>query len=110
MSKKYSVTIELDFPVDLADRTLTELVMRCPTVEDELKYAPTAPVLKKQLEEEARYWAALCGLPLEEFKLVHIRDYKKVTNQYNLFRDGKTKPQRPDADGGDPLASGQDVA
>ena len=64
--------IALSWPKQLADREISELTMKRPTVNDELKYAPSSTNLRTQMEEEARYFAHLCGISPEEATNSHL--------------------------------------
>ena len=110
MNKAPFVTITLDFPVQLADRELSEVSMRRPTVGDEVKFAPTSNNIRTQAEEEARYFAHLCGITVEEMKQLDMGDYDKLQKQYLVFR-GRAAPEEGfEADGGTSLTPGENVA
>lgn len=86
MNKERSAKIELNFPLELADRTLTELIMRRPTAGEEIDNAPTSSNIRKQMEEEAKYFAILCGIKLDEIRGLDTSDYDKLQQQYLAFR------------------------
>ena len=110
MNKAPFATITMDFPVRLADRELTELTMRRPSLDDEIKYVPTSRDAKKQLEEEARYFAHLCGVSVEEIRKLDMEDYEKLQQQYLIFRGRAEDKEGAEADGGDSFASGKNAA
>ena len=76
-------TIKLDYPVQLADRLLTEVIMRRPNVGDLLDH----PVRKdSSLADEARMLCSLTGLVEEDMRLIDAADYDKLQDQLALFR------------------------
>lgn len=110
MNKAPFATITLDFPVRLADRELSELTMRRPSLDDEIRYVPTARDVKKQLEEEARYFSHLCGVSVEEIRKLDMGDYEKLQQQYLIFRGRAEDKEGSETDSGDSFASGQGAA
>lgn len=75
--------IKLDYPVQLADRLLTEVIMRRPTVGDLLDH----PVRKdSSLADEVRMICTLTGLVEEDMRLMDAADYDKLQDQLALFR------------------------
>lgn len=83
MKTEKQVTITLDFPVQLADRALTEVTLRRPTMKERVDFDG------KKLEdvnEEMRLFARLTGLRYEEMLLVDMGDYDKIAQQFLQFR------------------------
>jgi hypothetical protein len=83
METKRSETITLDYPVQLADKLLTEVTMRRPTMRD-LRQFPV-----KGLDDndgEFRQFAALCGLRVEEMEGMDAADYARLQDVYVRFR------------------------
>lgn len=79
-----TVEITLDHPVQLADRELTSVTMRRPTLEDAL----SNPIRDDfDMKGEATLLATLCGLKLEEAKKLDLADYRKIQNQLVRFRN-----------------------
>lgn len=75
--------IKLDYPVQLADRLLTEVIMRRPNVGDLLDH----PVRKdSSLADEVRMICSLTGLVEEDMRLMDAADYDKLQDQLALFR------------------------
>lgn len=102
--------IALSWPKQLADREISELTMKRPTVNDELKYAPSSTNLRTQMEEEARYFAHLCGISPEEVKSLDMEDYDKLQQQYLIFRGRAEAPKGTDAGGSAAFAAGAHAA
>lgn len=76
-------TIKLDYPVQLADRLLTEVIMRRPNVGDLLDH----PVRRdSSLADEVRMICSLTGLVEEDMRLIDASDYDKLQDQLALFR------------------------
>jgi hypothetical protein len=63
METKRSETITLDYPVQLADKLLTEVTMRRPTMKD-LRLNPVKG--ESDLAGEMKLLGSLCGLRMEE--------------------------------------------
>lgn len=110
MSRERSAVIVLDYPAQLGDRELAEITMRRPSLDDEIRFVPTAREIRKQLEEEAVYFARLCGLTLEEIKKLDMADYEKVQAQYLLFRGKATVDSGSENDGSGTQPLGADAA
>lgn len=110
MSKERSATIVLDYPVQLADRLLTEVTMRRPTLHEEIKYSPTSTDIMKAAEQEAQYFARLCGLSREEMGQMDLGDYDKVQAQYLFFRGRATARQGTAHGGGSAVQAGENGA
>lgn len=102
--------IALSWPVQLADCEISELTMKRPTVNDELKYAPSSSNLRTQMEEEARYFAHLCGISPEEVKSLDMEDYDKLQQQYLIFRGRAEASKGIEAGGGAAFTPGAHVA
>lgn len=78
-----TVTIKLDYPVQLADRKLTEVIMRRPVVKDMLKHQKGQEMT---LTEAAGLLADLCGILPEDIELLDVSDFEKLQNQLLSFR------------------------
>lgn len=94
-----SETITLEFPVQLADRMLTEVTMRRPTMKD-LRQHPVAGV--NDLTGELRLIGHLCGLRLEEIEQMDMADYRRLTDTFDRFRTASGR-------GGDPARGTESV-
>lgn len=75
-------TIELDFPIQLADRQLSEVTMRRPRMADFLKHDKA----RSPLEKEFGMIADLCGLTGDDLEKMDCCDYEKLLEQLFLFR------------------------
>lgn len=85
MDMRQRVEIELDFPVQLADRMLDRVVMRRPVIGDLVDY----PVQDtRDMKGELQLYAELCNLNPEELRLVDAADYDKIQKQFISFRYG----------------------
>jgi hypothetical protein len=80
---KRSETLTLEFPIQLADRLLTEVTMRRPTMKDLRNHRIKGP---DDTEGEFRQFAALCGLRPEEMEGMDAADYARFQNLYVRFR------------------------
>ena len=78
-----SATIQLHYPVQLADRVVQELSMRRPTMGDLLYYEPKSI---EDITAEVALLGRLCGLKKEEMRLLDATDYARLQNQYLRFR------------------------
>ncbi|WP_165071065.1 phage tail assembly protein [Desulfovibrio sp. ZJ200] len=95
MSKPRTATIKLDYPVQLADRELTEVTMHRPSM-GEIIDNPVRDAL--DMAGELKLYAVLCGLPEEDLRLLDSEDYARVQQQYLTFR-GITPGRRTAASG-----------
>lgn len=86
MDKRSEVTIALDFPVQLADRKLTEITMRRPVMKDMLAHKVGA---NSGLKEDMALVAALCNLVPDELEQLDTCDYEKLQDQLLRFRGAK---------------------
>lgn len=93
MTKAKTAIIRLDCPVQLADRQLSEVTMRRPTVGDLLDY-PIRDV--QDMAGELRLYACLCNIHEDDMRKVDMEDYAKIQQQYLLFR-GLIVPEGTDA-------------
>lgn len=84
--KAKTATIKLEYPVQLADKMLEEVIMRRPSVGDLLDF----PLEKGTFEAELQFVGHLCGLKLEDFRLMDGEDYAKLQLQLITFRTGKS--------------------
>lgn len=83
MSKAKTATIKLDYPVQLADRELTEVTMHRPSM-GEIIDNPVRDAL--DMAGELKLYAVLCGLPEEDLRQLDSEDYARVQRQYLTFR------------------------
>jgi hypothetical protein len=81
--KTQAAIIKFDYPVQLADRVLSEVALRRPTLGDMLDY----PVDQHSgLKEETALVAHLCGLVVEDLRGIDAGDYNKLQDQLLRFR------------------------
>lgn len=92
MEKPRSETIALDYPVQLADRLLTEVVMRRPAMKD-LRRNPVKGA--EDLTGEMKLIGALCGLRLEEIEEMDSADYERLTTAFTRFRSASGRNDNP---------------
>ncbi len=78
-----SATVQLAYPVTLADRELASVTMRRPTMGDLLDHEPQKP---EDVKGEVRLIGILCGLKEEEIRLLDATDYARLQKQYVQFR------------------------
>lgn len=78
-----SATVQLAYPVTLADRELASVTMRRPTMGDLLDHEPQKP---EDVKGEVRLIGILCGLKEEEIRLLDSTDYARLQKQYVQFR------------------------
>ena len=82
MSERSEV-IKLEYPIQLADRELTEVAMRRPTMADLRKHTLKGSA---DVEGEMKLFGVLCGLRLEEMDLMDSADYGRLQDTYVRFR------------------------
>ena len=75
-------TVKLDYPVQLPDRTLTEVTIRRPLLKDILKHQSD----NMTLAESRDFIADLCGLLPEELELFDIADFERLQDKFLSFR------------------------
>ena len=83
MDMRTSVTIPLRFPVQLADRRLTEVTVRRPVMRDLLRHPlgrDSGPA------EDMAFMGALTGLVREELEQLDVVDYEALQRQVLRFR------------------------
>lgn len=78
-----SAAVSLSYPVQLADRQLTEVTMRRPNMGDLLDHEPKAP---DDVASELELIGILCGLKPSEMRLLDATDYARLQDQYVRFR------------------------
>jgi len=78
-----SETLELDYPVQLADRVLTEVTMRRPSMKDIRKHKITRD---DDIDGELKMFADLCNLRVEELEAMDSADYTRLQRLYVRFR------------------------
>ena len=83
MAKEKSVTIPLEFPVELADRKLDAVNIRRPTMGDLEDFPVNAST---GLKEEMALVAHLCDLHAEDLRRIDAEDYGKLQTQLLQFR------------------------
>jgi hypothetical protein len=81
--KTQSALVKLDYPVQLPDRRLAEVVVRRPTLGDLMDFPVDAA---SGLKEEVALLAHLCGLNVEDMRALDSEDYGKVQEQVLRFR------------------------
>ncbi len=81
-----TVIVKLSYPVQLADRLLTEVRMRRMVVRDMLD-CPVEDV--RDVGGELRLMARLCNLVPDELEQMDIQDYGKLQDTLLSFRTGK---------------------
>lgn len=80
-----SKTVQLDYPVQLADRVLTEITIRRMKVGDLIEN----PIAGAQdMKGELRLLSRLCGMVPEELEAIDIADYVKLQEILLSFRGG----------------------
>lgn len=84
MSENRDVTLQLEYPVQLADRTITDVTLRRPTLGDLLTHTITNA---SDIEGEVRLIAALCNLKIEEMRLMDAKDYFRLQAELLRFRN-----------------------
>jgi len=77
-----SEAIVLDFPVQLADRLLTEVTMRRPIVKDLREHMQRG---RDDGENEINMFAALCNMRVEEIEMIGVADYVQLQALYGRF-------------------------
>ena len=106
MAKERTVTIELDYPVQLPDGELKRLVMHRPSVK-EVMDNPIRDAL--DIAGESRLYAVLCGIGVEDIQALDMEDYGKLQQQFMRFRGaavpGNGPANRPATQLSAPLAS-----
>lgn len=83
IDKRKTVEIELDFPVQLADRLLERVTMRRPTMKDMLKHQRG---MEMDLNEAIHMIADLCGLVPDEIEMLDTCDFERLQDQLLSFR------------------------
>lgn len=80
---KRSETITLEFPIQLADRVVTEVTMRRPTMKDLREHRVKG---QEDVDGEFRQFAHLCGMRPEEMEGMDAADYARLQELYIRFR------------------------
>ena len=89
MDKRKEAVINLDFPVQLADRELTQVTMRRVTIKDMITHHMETG---SGLAEEMELLCDLTGLNPSELERLDLVDYEKLQQQLLNFRGvGKSK-------------------
>lgn len=78
-----SALVKLEYPVQLADKRLSEVVVRRPTLGDLMDFPVDAAT---GLKEEVALLAHLCGLNVEDMRALDSGDYGRVQEQVLRFR------------------------
>lgn len=99
-----SATITLNYPVKFADGLRSELTMRRPNLGDLLDYEPR---VNSDIESEATLLGVLCGLKLQEIRMVDSVDYARLQDQYMRFR--AVPEQKASAESGGGAVSADEV-
>ncbi len=78
-----TVTLKLDYPVQLADRELAEVTMHRPCMGEIIDN----PVRDAQdMSGELALYAKLCNLPEDDLRQLDSEDYARLQRQYLTFR------------------------
>ena len=92
MDARATVIIPLMFPVQLADRRLTEVTIRRPVMRDLLKH----PLGRDSgVAEDMAFMGALTGLVPEELEQLDVLDYEALQTQVLRFRGAAVSVGRP---------------
>lgn len=94
-------TITLNYPVQLADRTLDKITMRRPTLGEMLDFPINGGT---DLAGEVALVAQLCGLREDDLRLLDAADYDQLQATLVRFRT-KSKPKPHPVTGPRPVAS-----
>ena len=87
-------TIVLDYPVQLADRLMTEVVMKRPS----MKVLRVNRIKGEQdVEGEMKLFCALTGLRVEEMEELDAADYARLQETYVRFRTPAKRGDDPAA-------------
>ncbi|UQZ90697.1 hypothetical protein C4J81_16400 [Deltaproteobacteria bacterium Smac51] len=76
-------TIDLEFPIQLADRLLEQVIMTRPTMGQLKKNRPKG---QEDLESEMRLFCSLTRLKMEEIEMLDYDDYTRLQDAYTSFR------------------------
>lgn len=76
------VTITLKWPVTFEGREVTTLTMRPPKVGEQLKIVADKGTDE---EKEVRFFAGLCGVPVEMIHELVLGDYKRLQGAFANF-------------------------
>lgn len=82
-TKERSVTIPLDFPLELADRKLEEVIFRRPTMGDLADFPVNQTT---NLEDEMALVGQLSDLHVDDLRRMDSEDYAKLQKQLLQFR------------------------
>jgi hypothetical protein len=83
MEPNRSETITLEYPIQLADRLVTEVTIRRQTMKD-LRLNPVKG--SEDLTGEMKLIGVLCGLRLEEIDGMDAADYGRLIDAFQRFR------------------------
>lgn len=78
-----ATSITLRYPVQLADKTLTEVTLRRPTMGDILDF-PIAG--ERDFAGEMALLAVLCNVKVEELRRLDMEDYSAIQVAFASFR------------------------
>lgn len=90
MAKERTVTIELDYPVQLPDGELKRLVMHRPSVK-EVMDNPIRDAL--DIAGESRLYAVLCGIGVEDIQALDMEDYGQTAAAVHAI-SGSCRPRK----------------
>lgn len=76
-------TLELDYPIQLADRLMETVTIKRPTMGALKKHQVKG---ERDVDGEMRLFCALTGLRMEEMELVDAGDYARLQATYLRFR------------------------
>lgn len=90
MDTRKEVVISLEFPVQLGDRTLSEVTMRRPIIRDMIKHKLGANIT---IEQSMELLADLCDLVPDEMELMDLSDFVKLQDQLLAFQAAPIRKQ-----------------
>ena len=83
MDRRGAETVKLEHPIQLADKLLTDVTIRRPTMKD-LRQNPVKG--QEDLTGEMKLMGVLCGLRMEEIDGMDAADYGRLTDIFMRFR------------------------
>jgi len=93
--KGMTTTVKLSFPIEDGGAKITEITMRRPVVNDEIRKAQRAKTLTEQ-EVQVQMFADMCSVDASIVSKFDLIDFRKLQQAYNAFFpedfDGETSP------------------
>lgn len=77
-----SKKIDLDFPLTISGTSVSQLSMRCPTLDDQIRSQDSE---KSTTLQEVRLFADLCEVPPDDLRRIAMPDYIKLQRVYRAF-------------------------